>query len=47
MKINGHGQPTNLDQIDLTHAKDITCDECGCRGFKQTLMLKKPGLSAA
>tara|TARA_R100000315_G_C5182574_1_gene105963 strand:- start:62 stop:304 length:243 start_codon:yes stop_codon:yes gene_type:complete len=41
MKINGHGQPTNLDQIDLTHAKDITCDECGCRGFKQTLMLKK------
>ena len=35
------GQPTNLDQIDLTHAKTMECEECGCVGFKQTLMLKK------
>ena len=35
------GQPTNLDQIDLTHAKTMECEECGCKGFKQTLMLKK------
>ena len=34
------GAPT-LDNIDLTHAKDITCDECGCKGFKQTMMLKR------
>tara|TARA_R100000008_G_C3418763_1_gene83804 strand:- start:164 stop:391 length:228 start_codon:yes stop_codon:yes gene_type:complete len=31
----------DLSQIDLTNAKDIECDECGSRGFKQTLMLKK------
>ena len=35
------GQPTNLDQIDLTHAKTMECEECGCKGFKQTLMIKK------
>ena len=35
------GQPTNLDQIDLTHAKTLECEKCGCKGFKQTLMLKK------
>ena len=30
-----------LDNIDLTHAKDIVCEKCGCVGFKQTMMLKK------
>ena len=30
-----------LDSIDLTHAKDITCEKCDGVGFKQTLMLKK------
>ena len=36
----GQGPPT-LDNIDLTHAKTMECEECGCKGFKQTLMLKK------
>ena len=36
----GQGAPT-LDNIDLTHAKTLECEECGCKGFKQTLMLKK------
>ena len=40
IKGNQGGTPT-LDNIDLTHAKDIECDECGSKGFKQTLMLKK------
>ena len=30
-----------LDNIDLTHAKDITCEECGGVGVRQTMMLKK------
>ena len=30
-----------LDNIDLTHAKDITCEKCGGVGFRQTMMLKK------
>ena len=30
-----------LDNVDLTHAKDIECEECGNRGFRQTMMLKK------
>ena len=30
-----------LDNIDLTHAKDIVCEECGNKGFRQTMMLKK------
>jgi len=34
-------QGPDLSNIDLTHAKDIVCDECGCKGFKQTMMLKK------
>ena len=25
----------------MTHAKTLECEECGCKGFKQTLMLKK------
>ena len=40
----GPGGPTGgnpLDGVDLTHAKTMKCDECGCLGFKQTLMLKK------
>ena len=42
--INGGpgGQQSNpLDSVDLTHAKTLECEECGCKGFKQTLMLKK------
>ena len=31
----------DLSNVDLTHAKTLECDECGCKGFKQTLMLKK------
>ena len=40
--ING-GEPTGnpMDNIDLTHAKDIICEKCQGKGFKQTLMLKK------
>ena len=30
-----------LDNIDLTHAKDIVCEKCEGRGFRQTMMLKK------
>ncbi len=30
-----------LDNVDLTHAKTLECEECGCKGFKQSLMLKK------
>ena len=36
----GQGPPS-LDNVDLTHAKTLECEECGCKGFKQTLMLKK------
>ena len=31
----------DMSNVDLTHAKDIECDECGNKGFRQTLMLKK------
>ena len=37
---NGQGPPT-LDNVDLTHAKTMECEECVCKGFKQTMMLKK------
>ena len=30
-----------LDNIDLTHAKDIECEKCEGRGWKQTMMLKR------
>ena len=36
----GGGAPS-LDNVDLTHATTLQCEECGCKGFKQTLMLKK------
>ena len=42
--INGGpgGQQSNpLDSVDLTHAKTLECEKCHCKGFKQTLMLKK------
>ena len=40
--INGGGpggpQGGNpMDNIDLTHAKDIICEKCEGKGFKQTL----------
>jgi hypothetical protein len=31
----------SIDNIDLTHAKTLECEECGCKGFKQSLMLKE------
>ena len=34
-------QPPDLSNVDLTHAKDIECEECGNKGFRQTMMLKK------
>ena len=40
--INGGpgGQQSNpLDSVDLTHAKTLECEECGCQGFKQTIFL--------
>ena len=35
------GQGGVLDNVDLTHATTLECEECKCKGFKQTLMLKK------
>ena len=37
----GAPQGNPLDNVDLTHAKTMECEECQCKGFKQTLMLKK------
>ena len=31
----------DLSSVDLSHAKNLECDECQGRGFKQTMMLKK------
>ena len=41
IKGQGPGGASTLDNIDLTHAKTLECEKCGCKGFKQTLMLKK------
>ena len=41
IKGNQGGGPPTLDNIDLTHAATMECEECGCKGFKQTMMLKK------
>tara|TARA_B100000287_G_scaffold12181_1_gene12480 strand:- start:3094 stop:3357 length:264 start_codon:yes stop_codon:yes gene_type:complete len=35
------GGGTTIDNVDLTNAKTLECEECGCKGFKQSLMLKK------
>ena len=35
------GQGGALDNVDLTHATTLECEECKCKGFKQTLMLRK------
>ena len=34
-------QDGTLDNMDLTHATTLECEECQCKGFKQTMMLKK------
>ena len=34
-------QVPDLSGVDLTHAKDIICEKCQGRGFRQTMMLKK------
>ena len=39
--VGGQGGPPTLDNIDLTHAKDIECEKCEGKGFRQTMMLKK------
>ena len=39
--FGGDGGPPTLDNVDLTHAKTLECEECGCKGFKQTLMIKR------
>ena len=31
----------DLGSVDLKHAKDIVCEECGGLGFRQTMMLKR------
>ena len=31
----------DLSNVDLTHATTLECEECQCKGFKQTMMLKK------
>ena len=41
IKGQGPGGATTMDNIDLTHAKTLECEKCGCKAFKQTLMLKK------
>ena len=38
---DGGGGPPTLDNVDLSNAKTLECEECGCKGFKQTMMLKK------
>ena len=35
------GQDGALNNVDLTHATTLECEECKCKGFKQTMMLKK------
>ena len=39
--INGGQGGNPLDGVDLTHAKDIVCEKCQGRGFRQTMMLKR------
>ena len=39
--FGGPGGPPTLDNVDLSNAKTLKCEACGCLGFKQTLMLKK------
>ena len=34
-------ETSDLSNVDLTHATTLECEECGCKGFKQTMMLKK------
>jgi len=41
MNMNKEGSGLTLDDIDLTHATTLECDECKGRGFQQTMMLKK------
>ena len=41
IKGKGPGGVPTMDNIDLTHATTLECEECKCKGFKQTLMLKK------
>jgi hypothetical protein len=44
MKVPGTlNDPTavNIDNVDLTHATTLECEECKCKGFKQTLILKR------
>ena len=40
-KDNLMGGAPSLNNVDLTHAKDIVCEKCQGRGFRQTMMLKR------
>ena len=35
------GNDGGMQSVDLTHTKTMECEECKCKAFKQTLMLKK------
>ncbi len=35
------GNDGAMNNVDLTHATTLECEECKCKAFKQTLMLKK------
>ena len=37
----GQGGAPSMDNIDLSHAKDIRCEKCQGMAFKQTMMLKR------
>ena len=37
----GEAKGITMDDVDLTHAKTLECEKCQCKGFKQTMMLKK------
>ena len=38
---NNQAPSNSLDSVDLTHAKTLECEKCQCKGFKQSLMIKK------
>jgi hypothetical protein len=35
------GNDGAMNNVDLTHATTLECEECKCKAFKQTLMLKR------
>ena len=41
MNANKQQGSNPFENVDMTHAKTMQCDECEGKGFKQTMMLKK------